>query len=320
CEFTCEESIEEGYLVLRWQSATRFSGYIHRLGEPSVPPPAPPFLVEWRFLSNHPFVANPLCDADLLVDYRAIVDELLMFGDTVISFDGGDVLLNLANSEFRTYRFESHDGVSYCFYVDGTELTCGSKTGGDEYHSIRISGKGGCDLDLLPTVNKWDFVRYGTISAGEKLVGSDPPAGFVDARTHATLDRFTITYDEPNYVLVDEISVETTGTTLPAVLKTRRLNNGEPDTVEIVLDRPIPFDATTSFTFDDGTAVNSVTFVYAPGDTNGSGTADLADFAAFQNCFGVEELLGACLPLDADSDQQLSLDDYFEFQSVLDGP
>ena len=121
-------------------------------------------------------------------------------------------------------------------------------------------GNGGCSLELLPTVNRWDFVRYGTISAGEKLVGSDPPAGFVDARTHATLDRFTITYDQPNYVLVDEISVETTGATLPVVLKTRRLDNGEPDTIEIVLDRPIPFDATTRFTFDDGVAVNVVEY------------------------------------------------------------
>ena len=92
------------------------------------------------------------------------------------------------------------------------------------------------------------------------------------------------------------------------------------DVVEIVLDRSIPFDATTRFNFDDGVAVNTVTFIYAPGDTNGSGTADLADFAAFQNCFGAEELLDACLPLDAVSDQQLGLDDYFEFQSALTGP
>lgn len=39
CEFPCEASIEDGYLVLKWQEATRFSGYIHRINEPPSPPP-----------------------------------------------------------------------------------------------------------------------------------------------------------------------------------------------------------------------------------------------------------------------------------------
>lgn len=254
------------------------------------------------------------------MDYKAIVDLLDIFGDTVISFEGGDFVTNLPNAEFRSYRFESLDGVTYCFYVDGATFTCGTKTGGDEYASLRLHGKGGCDLDLLPTVNKWDFVRYGTISYGEQIIESDPPSGFLDARTSSPLDRFTVRYDQPNYAYVDEITVETTNGAPPTVTKTRRLDNGPPDVVEIVLNRPIPFGETTTFTFDDGVATNVIEFTFAPGDTDGDGDADLYDVAVFQNCFGKPELLGACHALDSVRDATIDIEDYADFNAVLLGP
>jgi hypothetical protein len=130
----------------------------------------------------------------------------------------------------------------------------------------------------------------------------------------------TVTFDSPNYVFVDEISVDVTEGLAPIVTKTRRLDNGEPDVVEIVLDQPIPFDATTTFTLDDGVAVNVIEFTYAPGDTDGDGDADLHDFAVLQTCFGLDLLDSACLPLDTITDNTIDLADYAEFEAVLSGP
>lgn len=317
CDSGCSASNQDGKLVLRWDTSGDIVDYTHRVVEPPNPT-LPTLWVEWRFASSIALGNNPICDGRFLVDYANVFDWIAMFGDAVVSASGDKALTGLPIDAFRTFVFASADGSTYCFYVDGSPFRCSTdQTGADGTDSIKMIGQGGCKL---PTVNRWDYVRYGTISYGEGIVSSDPPAGFIDARAFAPLDRFTVRYDQPNYVYVDEITVETTGGVTPVVTKTRRLDNGPPDVVEIVLDRPIPFDANTRFTFDDGAAVNTLTFIYTPGDTNGSGTADLADFAAFQNCFGAEELPDACMPLDADSDQELSLDDYFEFQSVLDGP
>ena len=48
----------------------------------------------------------------------------------------------------------------------------------------------------------------------------------------------------------------------PIVVQTRRGNNQEPETVQIVLDGPIPEGETTTFTFDDGEAINVVEYTY----------------------------------------------------------
>jgi len=104
------------------------------------------------------------------------------------------------------------------------------------------------------------------------------------------------------------------------------LDNGPPDVVEIVLDRPIPYNATTRFTFNDGVAENVVELTFAPGDTDGDGDADLFDFAALQNCFAertahraVAQLPGLCQSLDRDSDQAITLPDFAAFQLLLAG-
>jgi len=158
-------------------------------------------------------------------------------------------------------------------------------------------------------------VRFGTMGSGERLTGSTPPGGFVDARRFAPLDRFTITFDAPNYVYLDEISVETAGDA-HEVTRTRRLEDGAPETVEIVLDRPIPYGATTRFTLDDGEAINVVEYTFAPGDTDGDGDADLRDAAAFQCCFGRTSATGVCAALDTNADGRIDLDDYASWLSA----
>ena len=101
------------------------------------------------------------------------------------------------------------------------------------------------------------------------------------------------------------------------MVATRRLDNGPPETVEIVLDRPIPYNATTRFTFNDGVGVQSVEFTYAPGDIDGDGDADLRDFAAFQNCFGNSPVAGVCLPLDSNADSAIDLLDFAALQRAM---
>ena len=103
------------------------------------------------------------------------------------------------------------------------------------------------------------------------------------------------------------------------MVATRRLDNGPPETVEIVLDRPIPYNAATRFTFNDGVPAQTIEFTYAPGDTDGDGDADLHDFAAFQNCFGNSPVAGVCLPLDFNADSAIDLLDFGAFAAALSG-
>ena len=77
------------------------------------------------------------------------------------------------------------------------------------------------------------------------------------------MDRFTVTFDAPNYVYLDEITVTTTGgVDPPVVLQTRRGENFAVETIEIVLDRPLPPDQETRFTFNDGTITNEVVYTF----------------------------------------------------------
>ena len=322
CDYPCSESLEQGHFVLRWPEAGELASYHYWIARQSQEPPAS-LWVEWRFRSNHPIPPHSYtCDAYFNLQYADVSDMIFIYGDAVVSFSGSDFVWGLPNGEFRTYRFESPDGVNYWFSVDGLVFRVSRNKGGLGSSFLQFGGGGGCIDDQIPDmVNEWDFVRFGTMGSGERLVGSDPPGGFVDARHNAPLDHFTITFDAPNYVYLNEISVETTSGDAPEVTRTRRLEDGAPETVEIVLDRPIPFGATTRFTFDDGEAINVVEYTFAPGDTDGDGDADLRDAAAFQCCFGQAEPVGLCLALDANADGTIDLDDYaFWFDALAANP
>lgn len=321
CEFPCTESVERGRFVLRWAGTGHFTVYGYRISSP--PQPHPPSLwVEWHFKSNHPLGSIYYsCDAAFLVDYANVHQKVYMYGDATISGSGDIVVRGLDIDEFHTYRLESSDGVHFRISVDGLEFMDGGDLGDNGYSSIRLEGGGGCFGEDIPdVVNMWDFVRYGTMAYNEKIVESYPPAGFVDARRYAPFSRFRVRYDSPNYVYIDEIAVQTTWGPVPVVTKTRRLGNWPSDVVEIVLDRPIPYNATTRFTFDDGAAVNVVEFTFAPGDTDGDGDADLFDFSAYQNCLGSNPLVGACLPLDVITDGELRGADFAKFMRFFSGP
>ena len=274
CEDPCSESVEDGHFVLHWVEPGGSATYTYNISNSQGEPPLPPTLwVEWRFRSNHPL--GPYingCDGRFAVRYDRILDLLNMDGDAAISFEGGDVVYPLEIDEFHTYRFESLDGIHYQFSVDGLVFVKGFqyKTPGSAY--LQMGGGGGCAASPSNIVNRWDFVRYGTIGKGEVIVATDPPEGLLNPNEYPDRDSFTVTFDQPNYVYIDDITVQVTGGDTPVVIQTLRLDNGDSKTVQIVLDRPLTIDETTTFTFNsaagtvaDTTAVNVVEYtVRAP--------------------------------------------------------
>ena len=348
----CSEHLGDGVFALEWSIFGDFANYDLDLGTPSSPPPEPPFWVEWRYASLKPLGTNQGADGAFWVDYRNVGNLLYIFGDAVVSEDAGTVRGGFAIGQFRTDRLETPDDGSHCVFVNGRLFICGGPRPDDGYSSLQFRGRGPIAIGQFNR-NSWDYIRYGRITYGEKIIASDPPAGFLDARGHAGLDRFLVRYDSPNYVLIDEITVSVEGTKglrdegtedrtvahqkvgtfspfdAPVVTATGRRDYGPPDEVEIVLDRAIPFRATTRFTFDDGTAVNVVEFTFAPGDTDGDGDADLADFSYLQNCTGDSDeateprgggFAGPCLALDADADSAIDLPDHADFLTHFAGP
>jgi len=260
CDGPCTESLQDGHLVLEWDPFSNTVAYAFRIAEPPDPPP-PTLWVEWRFRSDTPHPGfSHTCDGKFRVKYGGMREVVWMFGDAAFSFGGNHSVSGLSINEFHLYRYESLDGINYRIAVDGLVFIEDARDISTGYHDVQFGGQGGCDLALFPTLNEWDHVWFGTISSGEQLIATDPPRGVVDAGDYPGLDRFTVTFDSPNYVYLDEITVEVTGGTAPTVTATRRLDNGEPEVVEIVLDRPLPLNETTRFTFDDGTAVNVVEY------------------------------------------------------------
>jgi hypothetical protein len=281
--------------------------------------PPPTLWVEWRFRSNHPFGHIFYgCDGRFVVDYGGMHEVVYMYGDAAISYSGGDVVTGLDIDDFHTYRFESLNGVNYWISVDGLVFIVDAEDQPNGYHYLQFGGNGGCIGDQIPNmVNEWDFVRFGTISYGEQIVSTDPPSGFLDPEQYHDLDHFTVTFDSPNYVYVDLITVEVSGGIAPEIIKTWRRENDEPDTLEIVLDQPIPAGEHTRFIFDDGVAVSIVDYSYILGDADGNGHIDLADVATLQNCFGQTNPIGWCRAFDFNGDNTIDLTDYADFHLAL---
>ena len=266
CDDPCSESIEDGHFVLDWpENEGDFVQYTLRIAVPPDEPPPPPFWVEWQFRSNEPKHPNFFsCDADFSIVYVNIPELVYLFGDAVISFSGGEFVFGLALDEFHTYRFESNDGSDFRFSVDGFAFYDGVYSDGPLglNNGLHFVGGGGCSSnEPLATRNEWDYVRYGRITTGERIVTTDPPQGFLDPEEHAGLDRFTVTFDQPNYVYIDDITVTVSDGVAPVVIQTRRLDNGEPETVQIVLDRPLPLDTVIRFDFlENGEVTNTVVY------------------------------------------------------------
>ena len=63
------------------------------------------------------------------------------------------------------------------------------------------------------------------------------------------LDRFSVTFSQPSHVYVGDIAVEASVGEPPEVTKTWRLDDYGPETLEVLLDRPLAVGGTTRFIF-----------------------------------------------------------------------
>jgi len=106
----------------------------------------------------------------------------------------------------------------------------------------------------------------------------------------------------------------------PKVIQTRRRENDDVDTVEIVLNRALPSGQLTRFIFDDGKTTNVVSYTFVLGDTNADGNTDLFDLGVMQTCFGPGPLTGPCLALDLDRDDDIDLTDFAAFNDLFGNP
>ena len=259
CEPPCSESVADGSFNRFWDTGGDFANHHYWISlAPDSPPPS--LWVEWRYRSTTVKPPNfYTCDGAFTVSYKEVFFLVFLFGDAAITFDGGTSVAGLDIDEFHLYRFETMDGKNYRVSVDGSVFVEQLDFEPNENSYIQFHGEGGCGQQ--PTTNEWSFIRYGTVSFGEQIVSTDPPQGNLNQNIYDNLDRFTVTFDAANYVYLDEITVTTTGgVDPPVVLQTRRGDDFEPDTVEIVLDRPLAPDQETRFTFNDGTTTNEVVY------------------------------------------------------------
>ena len=268
CVDDCSDSVEDGHFVVRFASGGSDFGYGIIIAPTNAPPPPPideSFWAEFRFRSNCPAGTNWLLnDAHFKFHYNLIDTTIVMFGDAASSAGGGTPVLGLALDEFHTYRFESVGGTDYTIAVDGRRFIESSGVAVSPSGAfLSMSADGACDGDF-EVVNEWDFIRYGTLAGGEQVIAADPPAGEIDSAIFPDFDRFTVTFDSANFVYIDDITVEVTGGIAPTVIQTRRVENTDPNLVEIVLDRPMPTAQTTTFTITDGTATNVIAYSVSP--------------------------------------------------------
>lgn len=268
CSAACSQSIVEGHLAQRWDAPDAMS-YRYDVFPPlshAPPDEQPPatFWVEWRARSSSAFDGQDvLCEAAVAV-YNFESAEITRFFADWASNQARSYFHALTEpGEFHTFRYESPGYPDRSVYVDGALVYQTTRSNSSDLGLFvwMIYSGGLCSggQNVFPKFVDWDHVWFGTLSDGEEVIAADPPAGVVDARVHPDFDRFTITFDAPAYVVIDDVTVEVLppagaaasgGGQAPAVARTRRLNNGEPDQLEIVLDGPLPLGATTRFTFD----------------------------------------------------------------------
>ncbi len=315
CESPCSESLESGHFILHWDRPADPVNYHLTIEDSTL---SPILWVEWRFSSNRAIGPNFFtCDAAFSIHYNVIAEIVFMYGDMAISFSGDDFITGLEVDELHTYRFEIIDENYFNVSVDGVVFIQGFSNS-SPFYFLQMWGGGSCE-NFNNTINEWDFVRYGTISTGEKVITSDPPGGFLNANQFPSLDRFTVIYDQPNYAYIDDIAVEVSGGDIPNIIQTHRLDNGDPEVLEIVLDKPIPLNQATRFIFNDGETTNIVSYSYILGDSDADGKHTLRDFAAFQNCFKQSSKSNNCSAFDFDVNDLIDLSDYNELQPLLSG-
>jgi len=266
----CSLHLDNGRLVLEWGVMGDEAFFSDAIASQTQPPPT--LWLEWRFRSNQPRPPTSIsCDAKVNIVYDTISERVYMFQD--IAFSGTSGFPVALSPEFHTFRFEGFDGINYTVAVDGVVFK-EWMDGGPHFSSVfSFGGDGGCgDFRPDPVRNEWDFVRWGAIGTGEQLVSADPPAGNLTPAQANQLSSIILTFDQPAYLYIDDITVTTTGGTPPTVMGTRRLDNGAPEVLEVVINGQLPPGETTTFSFDTGSGTQSVSYYRFQADVPASST------------------------------------------------
>jgi len=307
-QFDCVDSLEDGHYVLNLDPGLQSGIYnYHRTITPTGGTPPDTLWVEWRFRSNYSYLDSDgfvLDDARVVTQYDQTVVSVStwMWGDAAFDASVCCSVTGMAMGEFHSYRFEIADGLSSRRWADGELLeatsACCSGNGGTFIQFGGVGGGGGGPYFGL--TDEWDFVRYGLITFGEVVIASDPPSGYIDPRqdrpvgmpqTLQGLDRFTVTFNEPNGLHVGNITVESTAPVAlrPNVQWVTRPEGDDGDTWEIRLDKRIPPGHRTRFIISDEAdaaavgevgASSVVEYAYLPADVNGDETANTEDLLA----------------------------------------
>ena len=312
-QFSCLAGLEDGHLAVDVSPGQgQGSYYWHRwITMPGGTPPAT-LWVEWRFRSNYSYLESNgfvLDDARVRTEYDETVVSVAtwMWGDAAFDAGGAHAVTGMTMGEFHTYRFEIANGLDSFRWADGrflqeTNACCeGAGTTFVQFGGIGGSGLGGPDGMGYPGLTDfWDYLRYGLITFGEVVIASDPPSGYIDPRqdrpvgmpqTLQGLDRFTVTFNEPNGLQIGNITVESTApaSLRPNVQWVTRPEGDDGDTWEIRLDKRIPPGHRTRFIISDEAdaaavgevgASSVVEYAYLPADVNGDETANTQDLLA----------------------------------------
>ena len=264
CDPPCSESLGNGRFRLDWAEAADAANYHLWISQSPTQPP-PTLWVEWRFRSNHPTVPWSFnCDGHFVISYKDSLDGTHMYADKIISLDGS-LAMTVSSGLFHTFRFESIDGSTYTYASDGQVFFTRMDDAEWPHSYLQMGGKGGCGNDQVPNmINEWDFVRYGTLGTNEQVVSTVPVSGALGPGAYTSFTSFLVTFDQPNYVYIDDIAVSVTGGVAPIVTATRRTDTHDEHTVEIVLDRALPQSELTTFTMSDGQTTNFINYDFRP--------------------------------------------------------
>ncbi len=322
CSFSCVDWLEDGHYVANVDPGDGNGVYnYHRwITMPGGQEPAT-LWVECAFRSNYSYLDSNgfvLDDGRFKVEYDETVasPSTYLWGDAAFDSSVCCAVTGMAMGEFHTHRFEIADGLSSRRWADGkllmqTTICC--EGAGTTY--IQFGGSagglgGGPDgLGYPNMTDEWNYIRYGLITFGEVVIASDPPSGYIDPRqdrpvgmpqTLQGLDRFTVTFNEPNGLHIGNITVESTAPVAlrPNVQWVTRPEGDDGDTWEIRLDKRIPPGHRTRFIISDEAdavavgqvgASSVVEYAYLPADVNGDETANTQDLLA------LVQGLNACL-------------------------
>jgi len=310
----CADYLEDGHYVTVLTDGDGGGGSYnyHRTITPTGGTPPETLWVEWRFRSSYSYLDSNgfvLDDARVRTQYDQVVVSVStwMWGDAAFDASVCCSVTGMPMGEFHTYRFEIADGLNSRRWADGVLLmatsACCAGSGGT---FIQFGGSGGGlgggpdGLGYPGLTDEWDYIRYGLITFGEVVIESDPPNGYIDPRQDRPvgmpqmlqgLDRFMVTFNEPNGLHIGNITVESTApaSLRPNVQWVTRPEGDDGDTWEIRLDKRIPPGHRTRFIISDEAdaaavsevgASSVVEYAFLPGDVNGDETANTQDLLA----------------------------------------